>query len=177
MTFAGSLFALERQGSGEVHQVGDLRFSSDHDPCIANRAHNLANMDDNKEQFEISLIGNVTGEKWVGKFAAKRRLSHKDFLKTDLVYRELIGTASPDKAALGVRNVAGVFSQLTVRLVDAPKWWTELDGGLDMEDDNVIAEVYRLTMKVEADAVEARAAKVAEATKGLRAIEADEAAK
>lgn len=101
--------------------------------------------------FSISLIGNVTGEKWVGEFTTKLRLSHRDQLARDRISRELLGDTRPDFASPRAINQANIFSDLRVRLTQAPAWWKESAEGLDLEDDNVVAEVYNKALKFEND--------------------------
>jgi hypothetical protein len=37
-----------------------------------------------------------------------------------------------------------MLGQLFVRILEGPKWWKDSDGGLDLEDENVIGELYRI---------------------------------
>jgi hypothetical protein len=100
--------------------------------------------------FEISLTGDVTGDKWFGKFKCKTFLSHRDQLASDRIKRELLGAGDAERGAV---NRAHIFAQLRVRLVDAPDWWKASDGGLDLVDDNVLVEIFEQTMKAENDAL------------------------
>lgn len=105
--------------------------------------------------FSISVIGDETGEKWVGDFRAKERLTHRDTLMKDQRRRELLGQSGgePDRRAL---SVAVIVSELTVRLTKMPKWFEESALGLDLEDENVLAEVYDKAIKIQLNAAEAR---------------------
>jgi hypothetical protein len=105
--------------------------------------------------FSISLVGDETGEKWVGDFRAKERLTHRDTLIKDARRRELLGTAGgePDPRAL---SVAIIVSELTVRLTKMPKWFEESGLGLELEDENVLADIYDKAIKVQLEAKKAR---------------------
>ena len=107
----------------------------------------------NYATFAVTATGEVTGKTLSGKFTVKKRLSFKDQLARDQRRRELLGPAKgePSDRAL---NAADVFSELNVRIVDAPTWWTGAEDGLGLEDDGVVGAVYRETMKI---AVEANA--------------------
>jgi hypothetical protein len=105
--------------------------------------------------FSIRVVGEETGEIWVGDFVAKERLTHRDVLRKDQIRRELLGAAggSPDARAM---SVAFIVSELTVRLTKMPKWFEESGFGLDLEDESVLALVYDKAIKVQLDAQAAR---------------------
>lgn len=104
--------------------------------------------------FTISVDGEVTGEKYRGEFKAKPRLSHRDQMQRDRVRRELLG-GDAQFADQKTLYQAEIFSQLAVRIIKAPSWWTDSNGGLDLEDDAVIAQVYKQAMKLEEEALAA----------------------
>lgn len=117
--------------------------------------------------FSISLVGDETGEKWVGDFRAKERLTHRDTLIKDMRRRELLGSfgGDPDPRA---RSVAIIVAELTVRLTKMPRWFEESNLGLDLEDENVLAEVWDKAVKVQLAASEARQKAAEEKQKELR---------
>lgn len=123
--------------------------------------HIMANA--NESVFNISIVGETTKEKWLGKFRAKTVLSHRDYIKKDQERRRLLGSmgGEPDDRC---RNISLIVSELSVRLVEVPKWWVETDGGLDLLDDNVLANVFNEAMRVEKEAYEEKQ-KQAEAAK------------
>ena len=51
--------------------------------------------------------------------------------------------ASPDAVAMAV-----ILAELSVRITDAPAWWRESKGGLEMADDNVITAIYENVRKI-----------------------------
>ena len=124
----------------------------------------------NTEPFTVSVIGDETQEKWFGTFKAKVRLSHRDHLIKDKVRRDLLG---PDgnNASPRALNTAEVFSELAVRVVDAPAWWTDNDNGLGLQDDNVVGEVYKAAVKVATEAAENLKKQAEEAKKELQKSE------
>lgn len=123
--------------------------------------------DVNDVPFSISLIGDVSEEKWVGDFRAKKTLSHRDQLKRDQIRRELLGSqgGAPTERAL---SIAMVLSELAVRITKAPKWWAEKGEGLDLEDSNVIGEVYDNVTRIEREAAEAKKVKAEKAQEEMR---------
>lgn len=95
----------------------------------------------NTEKFTVDVTGDFTGKTWKGVFATKVRLSHRDQFRQDEIRRDMLGK-NPDTASPRAQNSAEVFSFVLAHLVDAPQWWTVNGNGLDMEDDNVVAEIY-----------------------------------
>lgn len=101
--------------------------------------------------FTLSIIGDETGERWIGDFRAKEFLSHRDNLIKDQRRRELLGNAAgvPDERAL---SIAIICSELFVRLTKMPRWFEESGLGLDLLDENVLADVYQKALKVQIEA-------------------------
>jgi hypothetical protein len=123
----------------------------------------------NTEQFTIDVVGDTSGKTFKGLFKTKVRLSHRDQLRMDEVRRDLLGK-NPEAAGVRAQNQADVFSLIAVHIIEAPQWWGANGAGLDLEDDNVIAEVYGkiVDVKTEAqkklkDAAEAASKDLAEA--------------
>lgn len=111
----------------------------------------------------VTVTGDKTYEQYVGDFKFKTMLSHRDHLSEDRVRREYLTGPAGAEASLEAENTARVFAQLAVRIVDAPMWWRESSNGIDLPDNNVVAEVYKLALKAEADQLEALAKKAEEA--------------
>lgn len=109
----------------------------------------------NEKEFSVHVTGETTGETFSGKFKAKERLSHRDKLVRDERRRVVLGAKS-EEAPVWAQKYAEVFSQLEVRLVETPSWWRENGNGFDLEDDNVIVEVYNRSLKVEEEFLERR---------------------
>ncbi len=125
--------------------------------------------------FTIDVVGTTTGDRKVGKFTAKKRLSFRDQLTRDNLRRQLLGPAvgQPLPRALSAANV---FSELGVRIVEAPSWWTDNDGGMDLEDDEVVAAVYEKAMEAEEEALKALKKDAEKATDDIKAAaESDKA--
>lgn len=104
--------------------------------------------------FAINSVGEETGDTFAGKFTVKTRLTHGERLAQDAIRRQLLGvvpTAAGERAA----NTAEILSNLQIRIVDAPSWWLNSSGGVEIYDDNIIIELYTAAMKAEADAREA----------------------
>jgi hypothetical protein len=98
--------------------------------------------------FSIHVVGDVTGKTWAGAFRAKPGLSFRDKLNSDRMRRELLGNDAAS-ATTESHVTATVISALSVRLTEAPEWWTEAKGGLELQDFNVLEEVYKKSVEVE----------------------------
>lgn len=109
----------------------------------------------NDRTFTVSVEGDVSGEKWYGSFTVKTRLTHRDHLRKDQLRRELLGGLETGPTpSVRAQTAAFVLAELAVRILKAPSWWTESDGGLDLADDNVLQRVYDEALKAEREVVD-----------------------
>lgn len=120
----------------------------------------------NEKSFTVSIEGNVTGEKWPGTFKVKVMFSHRDYLARDRIKRDLLG-AEPGIPSPDALRTAEVFAELGIRIIDAPKWWTESNNGVDLFDANVIVEIYEKALAAEKEYLKEKAAAAEEARKAL----------
>ena len=109
-------------------------------------------MKENTAKFSISEVGKVTGEKWIGDFVVKKHLSLRDFLTRDKLRKEYLGD-KPEDSNFDAVNIAVAFSELGVRIIDAPPWWAASNGGLELLDGNVVMAILTQAMKIEEDAI------------------------
>ncbi len=99
--------------------------------------------------FSVNIIGDKTGKQWVGDFKVKTLLSHRDDFMRDMKRREFLGPINPQLADAYTLNAAEAFGELSVRIVEAPAFWKESGGGLDLIDNNVVREIYNQAMAAE----------------------------
>jgi len=139
---------------------------------------------DLEKTFVISETGDSTGEKFTGTFVVKCLLSKREEMAADLRRRMILGP-SPDAALNSISNDAWLVGQLSVRILRAPSWWEQSDGGLDLRDNNVLAKVFEESMKAELEyretiakaaenAVAKNLAKLAEKTPGVAPTDEDD---
>lgn len=124
------------------------------------------------EEFSFEATGEKSKEKFVGKFRAKKCLSLEDHVFSDRRYRDILGGQNPSHASPLASNIAAIVAELSVRLTKAPRWWTELNDGLSLKDDNVLAEIYEAACAVETRDREARAKTAQQDVSDLRALKA-----
>lgn len=92
--------------------------------------------------FSVKCVGDVTGEEFAGVFKVRTSLPFALQMEKDRLRREFLGQVDADKAPDRVKNMAGIFSDLAVRITEAPAWWNASNGGLALEDDSVLKAVY-----------------------------------
>lgn len=100
--------------------------------------------------IHVSTVGTLTGKPYNGKFTVKTVLNRRENFLADERRRFILG-GNPNSAPPALQGEAYMLGQLFVRIVDAPDWWKQADGGLDIEDDNLIGELYK---SIEAAAAE-----------------------
>jgi hypothetical protein len=100
----------------------------------------------NTVQFEVSIKGENTSKTYSGIFEVKTNLSLRDSLREDQVRRNTLGT-NPGEASDYATSIAGALAYLAVRIVNAPDFWAKSNGGVDLEDENVLVEVNNACVK------------------------------
>lgn len=91
----------------------------------------------------VSLVGETSGKPFNGKFMVKTVLSRRERFLADERRRYIIGS-NFQSALPALHEEAFKLGQLFVRLTEGPDWWKNSDSGLELEDGNVIDELYRL---------------------------------
>jgi len=108
-----------------------------------------------------------TGVTLRGPFTVKLALSPRDLLRIEQIYREAVGDTTKGPPSQQAEYVAALVSQLTVRLKDAPAWWREAQNGVDLEDFNIMEDVYEQMSKLVATYNEARKVRAEAAKKAV----------
>ena len=115
-----------------------------------------------KAYFDFSGIGEKSNITFMGEFCVKTILSPIDHLKSDQLYRELIGPINPHLASQESKNFAFALSQLKQRILEAPDFFKnkEIDGG--HLDANILIEIINLSIDAETAFSDLQNKKVAE---------------
>ncbi len=132
-----------------------------------------------EKKVSISCRGETTATNYSGLFRFKLVLSHKEQLLRDEVRRRLLG-ADAASASVRAADQALIFSELQAHVLEAPKWWSIADAGLELEDDAPVRVVYEELQKAKAEfqaAVRAQIDGDKEAIKELAPKPADAVAK
>ena len=105
----------------------------------------------NTVDFSVDIRGELTGNQYVGSFVAKTKLSMKESLKQDEIYRSILGSNSQD-AGDSSKKVAAAISYLMTHIVTSPDWWKAMNLGMDCEDTNLLACINNTCQeKIEAE--------------------------
>lgn len=104
------------------------------------------------EIFTFEIIGDSTGEKYFGTFECLKRLSHGRQLAKDRIVRDLLGPNSGD-ASVRAKSQADIIASCQVSLLKCPDWLKEAKYGLELADDNVLAELEKNIVTIQAKAL------------------------
>jgi hypothetical protein len=95
--------------------------------------------------FDVKCKGDETEKDYEGLFKVKTKLSIKERLKEDEIRRSVLGVDSQN-AGTEATLIASAVAYLAVRLVESPDWWKASEGGMKLEDSNVLAIVNNTAM-------------------------------
>ncbi len=100
--------------------------------------------------FNIKIVGETTGEEFVGSFKVKPVLHQADQLERDSIMRNLLGAAAAQASPRAVSQ-ALLLAEIQIRALETPNFWKEAKNGLSLFDENVMAHVYDKIQEVEKD--------------------------
>lgn len=100
-------------------------------------------------EVDFQGIGEKSNTSFMGVFRFKCVISPIDYLKTDRLYRELLGSINPHLASKDAQNFAFALSQLKFRIVESPDFFKnkEIDGG--HLDKNILIDLINLAVDAE----------------------------
>jgi|GEM_PF-2993310 len=104
-------------------------------------------LSNNEHKFYFKDKGERTGQSFEGDFVAKCILNQIEQIEVALRVDRYNGgskTISPGHALMN-RAIA----ELEIRLVKAPTWWTDSDGGRTLYDSNILYSVFEEAFKGE----------------------------
>jgi len=94
----------------------------------------------NQKSFEISHVGETTGKKYEGTFTVKCVLNLAEKRKIE-IERSTI-SADLNNPTENLSAIAGVVSNLRVRVVDAPDWFKQSIATLDILDEEIFFHIF-----------------------------------
>ena len=108
----------------------------------------MTQLPDNDKIFDIDIEeGEVTRQNYKGKFQCKCVLNLREKSEADVLQKGF---------SQGLTNLTEdtlvyhlIVAQLSARLTKAPDWWIAAGNGSDLEDLNVLYEVYQECLKAE----------------------------
>ena len=94
----------------------------------------------NDRSFSISVVGDTTGEKFEGQFSTKCILNMTEKHSKELEKTRLMADYANPSASLA--GIAEILSTIRVKLTKWPDWWSNLDYGSKILDENIIVAIY-----------------------------------
>jgi len=95
----------------------------------------------NLVQFEVSVKSDYDDNLYTGIFKAKTKLSIREKLMQDTIYRGFLGN-NPQDASQDAKSQAFALAYCRVRLLDPfPKFWTDSEFGEKLEDTDILYEI------------------------------------
>ena len=94
---------------------------------------------DRNRQFYFDYIDEF-GNRTEGQFTIKCRLTMRERHMMELEKSRILGGhKGPTNSLMGI---AMMVSTLETHIVDAPNWWKQSNYGMDLEDENIVVELY-----------------------------------
>ncbi len=122
----------------------------------------------NTVSFVIDIVGQTTERRYEGVFEVKTRLTTREKLREDELRRTILG-GNPQYADPDTADTARALAYLNVRLVKSPSFWSELNSGLESEDDNLLVAVNNAAVEAVTAELEKAKKKAEDAKTSLRA--------
>lgn len=123
---------------------------------------------DTLKQIDFSAVGTETGSSYSGVFKVKTSLSRRDRFQADAKRREVLGPLG-EGALSTLQGEAFMIGQLSVRIMQAPDWWSASANGLDLKDENVTPELFEACLEAERETAKLLQGKAKEALERLAA--------
>lgn len=96
----------------------------------------------NTVDFTVDVKGDLTDKQYTGTFEAKTKLSVRETLKQDEIYRSIVGANSAE-ASVEAKSMGTAIAYLITHVIKSPDWWRELDNGMKVDEMNLLAEVFQ----------------------------------
>jgi len=102
----------------------------------------------NQSVFDFNFTSDL-GNKYDGRFTVLAVLDMKTKHRLELEKTRLLGNyANPTDELAGISIM---LATLRIRIVDAPEWWKQSDGGYNLSDFDVLSALYEKTIAAEAE--------------------------
>lgn len=118
--------------------------------AIPNKERRFQMLDVSPVPFNIKVVGETTGEEYVGTFKVKPILHQADQLARDALMRDLLSGKTEGASPRAVSQ-ALLLAEIQIRAVETPAFWKESKNGLTLYDEAVMSTVYDRIQEVERD--------------------------
>ena len=103
----------------------------------------------NEAVFEINTVGDTTFKHYQGQFTVRCILSIGQKHAMELENSRLLGNYANPTGQL--KGYATVLSTLRSKIIDAPEWWKQSLGGANINDENVLVDIFDEIEKAETE--------------------------
>lgn len=124
-------------------------------------------MNPNQTTFTIN-VNAASGENYAGTFKIWKRLSHRLTLAKDERRRNLIGERA-EYVPENIQQNAYILSTCEAHIIEAPSWYRDSANGMDLLDQEPVAEIFNQIVKVLAEVEGELTKKAKAATTELKA--------
>lgn len=97
--------------------------------------------------FHFKSEGETTKRVYEGEFTVHALLNMG--LKHQLELEKTILQADTKSPTAGLRGIATVMAELRVRIINGPEFWKQSAGGMRIDDENVLFELYDKVLEQE----------------------------
>lgn len=101
----------------------------------------------NEKTVQLSVVGQSSLQKYEGIFTFRCKLTMSEKYKLEMEKSRML--SGVQEATDGLENIISIVCALKARIIKAPEWWTESEGGLNLIDDNVLIDVYDKSVQAE----------------------------
>lgn len=99
--------------------------------------------------FDFDHTGTDTGKRYEGQFKVLCLLDMGQKHRLELEKTRLLGN-HPNPTD-GLAGIAIILANLRVKLIDAPEWWKQSNGGFAIQDEDALVALYDKVLAAEAE--------------------------
>ena len=110
------------------------------------------NLPDKESVFDFDFTSELTGKKYDGRFTVLCRLDMGQKHRLELEKTRLLGNYQ--NPTDGLAGISMVLANLRVKIIDAPEWWKQSNGGYLIEDEDALVVLYDKVLTAETEWLE-----------------------
>lgn len=102
-----------------------------------------------EKSFAFEYVGETTGKKYEGQFTVLCVLNIGQKHMMELEKTRLMGNY-PNPTD-GLAGFAVILSNLRAKIINAPEWWNQSNGGASIDDEDALVTLYRKVTEAEVE--------------------------
>lgn len=99
--------------------------------------------------FDFEHVGVDTGNKYDGRFTVLCLLDMGQKHRLELEKTRLMGNYQ--NPSDGLYGIALILANLRIKVIDAPEWWKQSNGGSNILDEDVLVALYDKVLEAESE--------------------------